>query len=168
MKTGFIGAGKVGCSLGKVLATHGGKVTGYFDRDTKAAEEAAQFTESKAFGSAEELVSAGDALFITVPDGLISRVFEEISTFDIRDKFICHCSGSISSHDAFAGIGGTGAYGYSVHPLFAVSSRFETWRELTGAFFTLEGDPAHIDDMKAFLTKAGLTLQIIRPESKTK
>ena len=168
MKTGFIGAGKVGCSLGKYLSIHGVEITGYYDRDTAYAEEAAQFTNSRAFAEAGELVSESDVIFITVPDGLISRVFEEIKTLPIEGKYICHCSGSISSRDAFAGIGETGAYEYSVHPLFAVSDRFETYRELADAFFTLEGSPERLDEMAAFLTKAGLTFQIIDPASKTR
>lgn len=168
MKTGFIGAGKVGCSLGKFLSVRGIEITGYFDRDTTYAEEAAQFTQSKAFATARELVCESDVVFITVPDGLISRVFNEIKTFPIEGKYICHCSGSISSRDAFAGIGETGAYEYSVHPLFAVSDRFETYRELADAFFTLEGNPAHLDEMSELLTKAGMTFQIIDPASKTR
>ena len=168
MKTGFIGAGKVGCSLGKLFSIRGIKVSGYYDRDTNFAEEAAQFTESKAFTDVEALLSESDVLFITVPDGLITPVYEEIRTMPIEGKLICHCSGSISSADAFPDIGSTGAYEYSVHPLFAVSDRFETYRELADAFFTLEGDPSHIGDMAELLEQAGLRFQIIDPSSKTR
>ena len=203
MKTGFIGAGKVGCSLGRYLTSKGVEVTGYYDRDTKAAAEAAEFIRgedqgkqqavmeaavsgytgnsgaaenagaavtggAKAYESDQALVADSDLIFITVPDGLIAEVFREISAYDIKDKFVCHCSGSISSRDAFEGAAAAGAYTYSVHPLFAVSDRFTAWKELAGAFFTLEGDPARIDDMAAFLTKAGLRFQIIDPASKTK
>lgn len=175
MKTGFIGAGKVGCSLGKYLCTHGVKVAGYYDRDTEAASDAAQFTKTTRYDTAETLAADCDVLFITVPDGLIRPVFlnlmkgcEAAPRSTLEGKFLCHCSGSLSSREVFQGIEAAGAFGYSVHPLFAVSDRHETWRELDGAFFSLEGDPAHIDDMSAFLAKAGLTFQIIDPSSKTK
>ncbi|MDO4870465.1 MAG: DUF2520 domain-containing protein [Bacillota bacterium] len=168
MNIGFIGAGKVGCSLGKLLSTRGMKVSGYYDRDTKFAEEAAQFTNSKAFAEPSALISESDVLFITVPDGLITTVYEGIRTLPIEGKYICHCSGSISSRDAFPDIGSTGAYEYSVHPLFAVSDRFETYPELADAFFTLEGDPSHIDDMADLLKQCGLRFQIIDPSSKTR
>ncbi len=168
LKTGFIGAGKVGCSLGKLLTTRGIEVTGYYDRNTGFAEEAARFTETKAFASAEALVEKSDVLFITVPDGLISKVFEDIRTLPIEGKYICHCSGSISSRDAFPEIGSTGAYEYSVHPLFAVSDRFETYHELSDAFFTLEGNASHINDMSEYLKTAGLRFQIIEPTAKTR
>ena len=168
MKTGFIGAGKVGCSLGKYLSIRGMKVTGYYDRNTEYAKEASQFTETKAFESIESILSESDLLFITVPDGLIREVFEEVSAFPIEGKYICHCSGSISSEDAFPGIGSTGAYEYSVHPLLAVSSRFETYQELTDAFFTLEGNPSHLSDMSDYLTRAGIKHQIIDPAAKSR
>lgn len=143
-------------------------VTGYYDRDTQNAEEAAHFINAKAFETPEALIKESDVLFITVPDGLISTVFEEIRTLPIKGKYICHCSGSISSKDAFPQIGSTGAYEYSVHPLFAVSDRFETYHELPDAFFTLEGNPAHIDEMSEYLRKAGLRFQIIDPAAKTR
>ena len=168
LKTGFIGAGKVGCSLGKYLSIRGMKVTGYYDRNTEYAKEASQFTETKAFESIESILSESDVLFITVPDGLIREVFEEVSAFPIEGKYICHCSGSISSEDAFPGIGSTGAYEYSVHPLLAVSSRFETYQELTDAFFTLEGNPSHLSDMSDYLTRAGIKHQIIDPAAKSR
>lgn len=168
MKTGFIGAGKVGCSLGKLFSTRGIEVSGYYDRNTTYAEEAAQFTGSKVFADTETLINASDVLFITVPDGLITTVFEEIRTLPIEGKFICHCSGSISSEDAFPGIGSTNAYEYSVHPLFAVSDRFGTYQELADAFFTLEGNRQHIDEMSRLLSSAGLRFQIIDSSSKTR
>ncbi len=168
MKTGFIGAGKVGCSLGKLFSTRGIEVSGYYDRNTTYAEEAAQFTDSKVFADTETLINASDVLFITVPDGLITTVFEEIRTLPIEGKFICHCSGSISSEDAFPGIGSTNAYEYSVHPLFAVSDRFGTYQELADAFFTLEGNRQHIDEMSRLLSRAGLRFQIIDSSAKTR
>ena len=166
MKTGFIGAGKVGCSLGKYLSTKGIDVAGYHDQDRKAAEEAAKFTETKVYADPEELIADCDVLFLTVPDGLIPHVFEEISDGNIQDKLICHCSGSISSAEAFPGAPEKGAFRYSVHPLFAVSDRFTTYRELADAFFTMEGDPERIEEMEALLAKAGLRFKVIPPEEK--
>ena len=38
----------------------------------------------------------------------------------------------MSAQDAFEGIEETVAFGYSVHPLFAVSDKYNAYRELTG------------------------------------
>ena len=45
MKTGFIGAGKVGFSLGKMFAESGLPLTGYYSRQREAAQEAAALPE---------------------------------------------------------------------------------------------------------------------------
>lgn len=168
MKIGFIGAGKVGCSLGKYLAEHGVNIAGYCDRDHKAAEEGAQFTGTRAYETIGDLAGDCDCFFITVPDSLIPSVYEELRAYDLRDKYICHCSGSVSSEEAFAGAKEAGAYAYSVHPLFAVSDRFETYRELADAFFTIEGDPSQIDDIRLILENAGLKVRTIDPADKAR
>ena len=146
MKTGFIGAGKVGCSLGKYFAEKGGaldlSVEGYFSRSVESAKEAARFTDSKPYDSIEDLIKQCDVIFLTVPDGSIGSVWQQVRRCDIDGKTVCHCSGAMSARDAFEGIEETGAFGYSIHPLFAVSDKYNAYRELTGVFFTLEGDGA--------------------------
>lgn len=139
MNIGFIGAGKVGCSLGKYFSTDPEtKIIGYYSRSSQSAEEAARFTDSKSYLDMEELINACDMIFLTVPDGSIRDTWNKIKGYDIKEKNFCHCSGSMSCSDAFSGIEETGAFGYSAHPLFAVSDRFNAYRELTGVFFTLE------------------------------
>ncbi len=49
MKIGFIGAGKVGVSLGKYFAENRLEVSGYFSRSESSAREAAVFTGSELF-----------------------------------------------------------------------------------------------------------------------
>ena len=49
MKTGFIGAGKVGFSLGRLFAENGIPLTGYYSRQREAAQEAAAFTGTRAY-----------------------------------------------------------------------------------------------------------------------
>lgn len=168
MKIGFIGAGKVGCSLGKYLSTKGIELAGYADHDPAAAAEAAEFTNTRAFGSEEELAGACDVLFLTVPDGLISSVYGRLGDGLLQGKLVCHCSGSISSAEAFPGIREKGAFGYSIHPLFAVSDRFTAYRELADAFFTLEGDEEKIGRMEELLSRAGLRYRIIPPGEKSR
>ena len=48
MKIGIIGAGKVGCSIGKYLKKHDFSVAGYCSKSKKSVEEAATFTNTKA------------------------------------------------------------------------------------------------------------------------
>ena len=72
MRTGIIGAGKVGCSLGKYFRLNNLKVTGYYDVNESLAKEAATFTETTFIEDLETIVKISDTLFLTVPDDLIS------------------------------------------------------------------------------------------------
>lgn len=57
MRIGFIGAGKVGFTLGKYFAVNGLDVAGYYSRNYRSAEEAAAFTCSEAFDSITRLAA---------------------------------------------------------------------------------------------------------------
>ena len=117
MRTGIIGAGKVGCSLGKYFRLNNLKVTGYYDVNENLAKEAATFTETTFIEDLETIVKISDTLFLTVPDDLITTVWNQMKDMSLEGKFICHCSGALSAGDAFPGIDKCGAFGYSVHPL---------------------------------------------------
>lgn len=148
-------------------------VKGYYSRSSESARDAAQFTNSQAYSTMQGILSECDMIFLTVPDGKIKAVWEELSRHHVTGKLICHCSGAMSSREAFAGIEETGAYGYSIHPLFAVSDKYEAYRELTDVFFTLEGtalaeeDP-HLAELKSWLESLGNPVGVIDPEDKTR
>lgn len=168
MHTGIIGAGKVGCSLGKYFVLHGLSLSGFFDADKKAASTAADFAGTDFEEKLEDLVRKSDALFLTVPDGRITSVWDQVKELPIEGKFICHCSGALSAKDAFPGIADRGAFGYSIHPLFAVSDRFHSYKELSDAYFTIEGDRRHLEDVKDFFASFGNPVRLIGAEDKVK
>ena len=168
MKTGFIGAGKVGCSLGRYFVLNGLSVSGFFDVDEESARTAAEFVGPDFVTELEELVRNSDALFLTVPDGLISTVWNQIKDMPVEGRFICHCSGALSAEDAFPGIKDRGAFGYSVHPLFAVSDKFHSYEELPHAFFTIEGDEEHLNDITALFQSFGNPVRNIKAKDKVK
>lgn len=168
MHTGIIGAGKVGCSLGKYFVLHGLSLSGFFDADIHAAQTAADFAGADFEEKLEDLVRKSDALFLTVPDGRITIVWDQVKELPIEGKFICHCSGALSAKDAFPGIADRGAFGYSIHPLFAVSDRFHSYKELSDAYFTIEGDRRHLEDVKDFFASFGNPVRLIGAEDKVK
>lgn len=96
MQIGFIGAGKVGVSLGKYLKEKGRKVGGYYSLSPKSAKWAAEFTETSYYESLQEIISSCDMILFTVPDGAIARVWEEAEPY-VSGKVIGHCSGLHSS-----------------------------------------------------------------------
>ena len=167
MKVGFIGAGKVGCSLGKLFAETQHNLTGFYSRSSSSAESAAEFTNSTYFQNLEDLIQDSDTVFITVPDDAITAVWEQLKHMSIAGKMICHCSGSLSS-EIFRDINETGAYGFSVHPLLAVSDRYTSYQELPKALFTIEGDESHIIDIEELLHTSNLQSARISADVKTR
>lgn len=149
MNIGFIGAGRTGCTLGKYLnVTCGTYVTvaGYYSKTGRSADEAATFTQSKAFYNLENLVDASDVLFITTPDRVIEEVWEYIKHYNLKDKIICHFSGSLSS-GIFSGIEATGASCCSIHPMYAFSSKYKSYLQFNKACLSIEGEKLAVKKM---------------------
>lgn len=167
MKFGFIGAGKVGFSLGKYLADNNQMVVGYYSEWKKDAMEAADFTGSKSYTDLELLVKDSDVLFLTVPDGVIETVWNQLKETEISGKIICHTSGALSS-EVFSDISKRGGFGFSIHPLFAVSDKYHSYKELSGSYFTIEGSTEKIKDMKALFESFGNIVCVISKEDKVK
>lgn len=165
IKIGFIGAGKVGFSLGRYLRENQIQVTGFYSQNPDSAKEAALFTDTKQYHSLNEIVSDNDVLFLTVPDTKISTVWEEIKQLPIHGKCIIHCSGAISSA-IFLEINQTGAFGYSIHPLFAINDKYTSFKELSNALFTIEGDETFLVDLTELFQSCGNTVQQIEEKNK--
>lgn len=166
MKIGFIGAGKVGFSLGQFFVRGGLPVTGYFSRHRGSAQEAAAWTGTKQYDDLEALVRASDAIFLTVPDGAIASVYDGLRVFDLAGKQLCHCSGAMTAREGFPNGAATGASYYSIHPLFPISDKYAAWRELSGAFFCLEGDGPHLPWWQETLTALGAQVRLLPSEGK--
>lgn len=168
MKIGFIGAGKVGFTLGKFFSEGGVPVTGYYSRHRESAEAAAAFTRTQIFPSLSSLVEESDTIFVTVPDGEIPRVFSSIQSYDLTGKQICHCSGALTAGEAFPGLASTGAAGFSIHPLFPVNSKTTAYRELKGVFFCLEGPEPGLSRWGDLLGGLGCHTLTIQSKDKVK
>ena len=168
MRIGFIGAGKVGFTLGKYFREHGIEVTGYYSRSIQSASEAAEFTATNVYTRRDDLLAASDVLFFTLPDKEIESVYRQVSQLSIRGKIFCHCSGALSAQDAFPNIDDFSATGFSVHPLFAVSDKYNAYRDLADVFFTLEGSTEKLAFMQTWLQGIGLQVRIIPAEVKVK
>lgn len=167
MKIGIIGAGRVGCSIGKYLTDNGNTVTGYYSRTYENAAEAAKFTGTDCFRQMEELVTLSDTLFITTPDGQIGAVWERMKEMSVDGRMICHFSGSLSS-DVFTGIDERKAYGASIHPMLAFRDKFTSYKQLHNCFFTVEGNPFALRRLEELLRKLGNPYCLIEAAGKAK
>lgn len=165
MRIGFIGAGKVGFSLGKYFTQHDVCVTGYYSRNSDSSKEAAKFTKTKYYENTDELIKDSDTLFLTVPDGSIREVYSKLIQSDIEGKCLVHCSGALSSK-VFFDIGKRGARGCSVHPICAVSDKLTGYKDLSKAYFTIEGE--NVDELAELLRSMGNEVERISQENKVK
>nr|WP_279289641.1 Rossmann-like and DUF2520 domain-containing protein [Clostridium gasigenes] len=165
IKIGFIGAGKVGFSLGKYLKINNITVTGYYSRNEDSSKKASIFTCTKQFDNLSEIINESDTIFITTPDGEIKNVWNEIKELSIKNKVICHCSGSLSS-EIFSNINQYGAYGYSIHPMFAISDKHNSYKSLNKAFITIEGHSKYANEISRVITLLGNGVLIIDKNNK--
>jgi predicted short-subunit dehydrogenase-like oxidoreductase (DUF2520 family) len=117
------------------------------------------------FNDIESIVEASDTLFLTVPDGTIKEMWDCINKLSIKNKIICHCSGSLSS-SVFSNIDNHNAYGYSIHPLLGISDKLNSYKQISNAFFTIEGSKGHLYEMQTLLEHLGNSVQVIAPQNK--
>jgi len=167
---GFIGPGRVGCSFGRHIAENSGEgftICGYYGGSEGAAREAASQTGARAFDSAEKLAAECDLLLITVPDKQIAEAWASLSE-KLPDRseplYVGHCSGSQSS-DVFRLK--TGCHFGSIHPILAVYDKENSYKNFSGAYFTIEGDAAFKDLAGRLLTSLGNPFCSIEAEQKT-
>lgn len=164
---GFIGAGRVGFTLGRYFVENGLNVSGYYSRTYEHAVSASQFTDSKSYKTIDELIAASSIIFITVNDSQIQAVWELCKKSDLTNKILCHCSGAMTA-SVFSGIEQTKAYGYSVHLLFSFNDKYNSYKEISKAFFTVEGDENHIDYVTDIIKKSGNEYVVIDSTNKDK
>lgn len=165
MEIGIVGAGKVGCSIGKYLKEHGVSVAGYSSRTKESVESAATFTDTTAYHSLRELLAASDILFITTSDDAISQVWEAVAGESVQGKIFCHFSGSLSSA-VFSNGKERGVSVCSIHPMYAFSSKFTSYEKLNQVIFTMEGDQEALAVVKPLFEGLGNHVCVIDQEKK--
>ncbi len=167
LSIGFIGAGRVGCTLGRYFYEKNLELSGYCSNTYDHACDAAAFTHSKAYKTVSELVRESRIIFITVPDLKIYEVYLKLKSCELKDKILCHCSGAMSA-EVFEGVEALGAYGYSIHPAFAISDKKCSYKKINKAFITVEGSYEKMYVIEDIMKKLGNPFQIISSESKYK
>jgi predicted short-subunit dehydrogenase-like oxidoreductase (DUF2520 family) len=166
MAIGFIGAGKVGFSLGRYFVENTIDVSGYYSKSETSAMEAADYTKTAYFEMLPELILNSEIIFITATDSAISQIWEQLKALHIHDKIICHCSGVLSS-EIFSDISAHNCCGFSVHPLLAINSRHDSYKELSNALFTIEGPSIEgTDKLTNILASCGNKVIPIKAEDK--
>ena len=165
MVIGFIGCGKVGFSLGKYFSLKGITLSGYYSKFYNDAKEASEFTNSKAYENINDLVKDSSMIFITTPDDSIHEVLQKLSNLNLTNKIICHTSGSLTS-SIFLDINNSDAFAYSIHPIFPFSDKYNSYKNLQNAHFSIEGPEDHIHELKDFIQSLGNKSFVINKDDK--
>lgn len=162
MKISFIGAGKIGVSLGRYFESRGLKVAGYFDSIKSFSETAAAATESVSFENYGEVIDESDVIFATVPDGIIKSVWENLLNDGVKDKMIVHTSGAMSSQ-IFSGASERNCKVMSIHPMMTFAGGDTEIEKMESMPLTIEGD---LEEFDSFLDKLPNNKFIISPDKK--
>lgn len=167
MKIGFIGAGKVGTSMGIYFSKNKLPLSGYFSRSRSSSERASQLTGSAVFEDIPTLVEESTLLFITTVDDQISAVVSQLNQSSRLNKnhTIVHTSGALST-EIFESLSKTGCGVCSLHPIMSFSDVTTAAENLSGTIFTLEGNPSGLEMVKNIMATTDNKFFIIHKDSK--
>ncbi len=164
----IVGAGRVGTSLGRLLAERGYPILGVVCRSLERAEEAVAYIGSGTAGTdPRSAVQGAGIVLLTVPDHAVKESAELVATarpFDERDLLI-HASGALSA-DVMRTPSTERALLLSVHPIQTVADRATGYRSLRGAYFGIEGTPEAVAAGEALVATFGGRALAIKPGSK--
>ncbi|GAA0784782.1 Rossmann-like and DUF2520 domain-containing protein [Hathewaya limosa] len=151
----FIGAGKVGTSLAKYFKENNYNIAGFYSKSQASLKNTCDFLNISPFNSLDELVKNSDFIFITTPDDCIKHVWEQLKNCgNLEKKYICHTSGSLSSK-IFSNINSFGAYEFSIHPMWAFSDKYNSYKNLKNSYFSIEGNEEKLPIIKKFINSLG-------------
>lgn len=168
-KVAIIGPGKVGVSVGLLLARAGYEISAIYARDeAKALEPARMFANAK-ICSAEAAARSADLLLLSVSDDAIEPVCNELADklAFTNGQLLVHFSGALSSHALSRAREKCAALTASIHPLQTFPSIEQALASLPGAYWFCEGDKRALDLLLPMIVEIGGKPQIIPTEKKT-
>ena len=162
----IVGPGKVGTAVG-VLAARAGLRVAVGGRRRESADAAAEAMghDARAAGLAEA-AAASDLVLLTVSDGAIESVCEELAESFRPGAVVAHCSGVLDSDVLGAAQTKRGCEIGSMHPFQTFPSVQSAVSELPGAWCFCEGTPAAVTALRALGERLGVRVESIRPGAK--
>ncbi len=164
MTVNFIGAGKLGKTIAKLIVLHrAGSIQAVCNTTMESSRKAIKFIgEGTPYTDTSTLPEAS-ITFITVPDDKIRNICEKFSTQAKPSQshpIIVHCSGSLSS-EALQSARSKGYLLASAHPIRSFASPQISVEKYQGTYCAIEGDQQAIPIIEFLFTSIGShTLQI--------
>ena len=163
----IIGAGRLGTTLAVALSRKGYSIQSLVARHTRTARKAASLLNDDTQTLAAKqfnLLKPADVFLIATPDDQVASVAAELAKLDLdRKPAALHTSGALSA-DVLSPLRKRGWSTGSIHPLISVSDGGRA--ELSGAFWSVEGDKAASRLGKTIVEDLGGLSFSIRSEDK--
>jgi predicted short-subunit dehydrogenase-like oxidoreductase (DUF2520 family) len=138
-RVGFIGAGRVGCTLAWHCNRLGYPIAGVTDLKPKQAWVVYGLMKQHYERlSSREVAASSDVLFLTVPDTHIAPVYESVRKWLMPGTIVAHCSGAFGT-EVLAGAREQGLGTLALHPVQSFFSHSQAIRSLPGTSFAADG-----------------------------
>ncbi|MDR9366525.1 MAG: DUF2520 domain-containing protein [Balneolaceae bacterium] len=163
----IIGTGALGSTLQHFFEENGYRIRSVWNsRGGKVySNKSGQFKEKRATLPEKE-GEAGDFVFITTPDDLISKTARDLAGKPIhwKEKVIIHCSGNLTS-DELTSLSEEGAKIVSMHPIqsFKKGDGRDRFRDIT---ISLQGDKAGKELLKPIIGEMGANALMLNKKQK--
>ena len=136
---GFIGVGKVGTVLARLLVARGFTIGAIYSRNKTNAEVLGEKIEAKVVNSVHDVASLVDLIFLTIPDDAIQSVAAELAILDLTGKAVVHTSG-VHEAAVLHMLEARGALVGSLHPVYPFADVEQSIAALPGAAFALQAE----------------------------
>ncbi len=156
----FIGAGKLGKTLAKLILKHNiGKIQGIKNSSFLSGVKAVKFIgQGQAYKEIKDLPMA-DITFITTPDAVIQQCCEELcrsAKLNLKSTIV-HCSGALSS-EVLQQAKTLGCCIASIHPMQSFANVKISIGQFKGTYCAIEGDPLAISILSNIFSDMGANI----------
>jgi predicted short-subunit dehydrogenase-like oxidoreductase (DUF2520 family) len=137
----IIGAGRVGCTLGRLMHQSGAvRIVSVHCRQLAHAQQAVSFIGAGTPVDQLEDVAAADMYLIAVPDDALALVAQALARQGVATRaLVFHVSGA-GDADLLAPLRSHGARLASLHPVFSFADPARAVEQFSGVWCALEGD----------------------------
>ncbi len=153
----ILGAGRIGRTLGRLMAVRGLEPGGISCRSLRSARQAASFIGGGEATTSNTRAAAGAALvIISTPDGVIAPLARRLArtSIDWKGRIVAHTSGALSSA-ALEPLARRGARVASWHPLASVADPRVALKNFDQVPFALEGDARAVSELRRLVDLLG-------------
>ncbi|MFW6124113.1 MAG: Rossmann-like and DUF2520 domain-containing protein [Acidobacteriota bacterium] len=139
-RVAVIGAGRLGTTLGRALLKKGFTITAISCRSLSSAKKSAEIIgQGFPLTDNKKAIKNAEIIALTVPDDQIKDLVNELSSTELKHKFIFHCSGILSS-EILEPLKESGAVTACIHPIQSFSINSRDSQVFKDIYFSVEGN----------------------------